>query len=249
MRTFRKFVFATSMLLWGATTFAASAVVAPGDAEAMLTLLRTKLPSTSFTSVTKSRFPGLFEVVMGQNIAYVEPTGRFFIFGHVYDIENRQDLSQDVLDSANRIDVSKLPLGDAIKVVTGAGEHTLVVFEDPDCPYCRQIETSIGKLENVTVYTFLMPLVQLHPESVAKSKAIWCSPDRAKAWRAYMTGGVLPGATAACNDTPIDRNLKLAAGLGITGTPTLVFQNGKKVPGAIPWDRLQTLLAAPGDQK
>lgn len=247
MRTFRKLVMSVCMLLCGASAFAGSA----GDVEAetMLKLLRSKLPATAFTSVTKSRFPGLFEVVMGKTIAYVEPTGRFFIFGHVYDTDTRRDLSQDVLDDANRVDVSALPLKDAIKEVVGAGESTLVVFSDPDCPYCRQLETSIGKLENVTIYTFLMPLAQLHPGAVAKSKAIWCSPNAAKALHAYMADGRQPADSASCGDTPIDRNLKLAAGLGITGTPTLVLSNGKKIPGAIPADRLRDLLLAKGEQK
>ena len=204
--------------------------------------LQTQYPSTKITVVRESPVKGLYEVVMGRNVAYTDDSGRYLVFGHLYDMKAQQDLTAGVLDDLNRVDVSTLPLADAIKIVRGKGERKLFVFSDPDCPYCKQLETELAKLDNVTVYTFMMPLESLHPNAKAHTRAIWCAPDKAKAWQTFMsTGKLFPGATTC--EPPTERVLALAERMGVNGTPTLIFSNGQMAAGALPAADIERRLA------
>lgn len=201
--------------------------------------LHEQYPSTKVSAVRESAVHGLYEVVMGRNVAYTDESGRYFIFGHLYDMRDQKDLTASVLDDLHKVDVSALPLADAIQIVRGKGGRKLFVFSDPDCPYCKQLETELAKLDNVTIHVFMMPLEQLHSEARGKAVAVWCSPDRAAAWRAVMMGdakGVVAVAQTSkppC-ENPVARNLALAERLGINGTPTLIFANGQMAAGALP---------------
>ena len=214
--------------------------------ETRMGTLKQKYPKTSFKSVAATHLPGVYEVVMGKNIAYVEPSGRYFIFGHLFDMETQKDLTEEkrpVLqstDTSDKIDVRALPLADAIKSVRGNGERRLYVFSDPDCPYCKQLENALASVDNVTVYTFMFPIDSLHPAAKAKSAGVWCAKDRAKAWNDLMTRNMVP--TGTC-ETPIDRNVALAEKLSIRGTPTLIFADGSLIPGALNAERINQLLA------
>ena len=195
--------------------------------------LQEQYPSTKISAVRESAVKGLYEVVMGRNVAYTDESGRYFVFGHLYDMREQKDLTAGVLDDLNRVDVSALPLADAIKVVRGTGERKLFVFSDPDCPYCKQLETELAKLDNLTVHIFMLPLENLHPNAKAHARAIWCAPDRARAWQDFMASGKLPSGAATC-ETPIERILALGERLGINGTPTIIFGNGQIAAGALP---------------
>lgn len=205
-------------------------------------LLRSKYPATRITTVRESPVKGVFEVVMGRNIAYTDAAGRYMIFGHVYDMAAQRDLTAEALDELARVDLSALPAGDAIKTVRGKGERTLYVFSDPDCPFCKRLEPELAKLDNVTIYTFLYPLETLHPDARRKAEAIWCAPDRVAAWQAFMKDGTVPE-SAKC-DTPVARNIKLGGAIGISGTPTLIFADGKLAPGYMPADEIERRMAA-----
>lgn len=230
----RKLILATLI-----AAFASGAAIAATatDVEAKL---RSQYPQTTITFVRESPLKGIYEVVMGKNIAYTNADARYVVFGHLFDMTTQEDLSAATLEASNRIDVSRLPQGDAIKVVRGKGERTLYVFSDPDCPYCKRLEAALKKVENVTIYTFPMPLAGLHPDAVRKSRDIWCAKDRAKAWDDFMLSGTLP-AEGNC-DTPIDRNVKLGTALGINGTPSIIFANGTMAPGALPTTELERRL-------
>ncbi len=209
----------------------------------MLLALQKLYPTTSFKSVLRTEVPGIFEVTMGGNVAYVDQTGRYFFFGHLYDMTLRQDLTAAKADEANKIDVSTLPLADAIKVVKGDGKkRTLYLFSDPDCPFCKQLEQNMASLTDVTIYTFLFPLEGLHPQAKQRAVAIWCAADRAKAWDAYMRQGTVP--TGLPCDNPVERNIALGQKFGVTGTPTLVSGDGRKLPGAAPAERIAQWLDA-----
>ncbi len=195
--------------------------------------LQEQYPSTRISAVRESTVKGLYEVVMGRNVAYTDESGRYFVFGHLYDMREQKDLTAGVLDDLNRVDVSALPLADAIKVVRGTGERKLFVFSDPDCPYCKQLEIELAKLDNLTVHIFMLPLENLHPNAKAHARAIWCAPDRARAWQDFMASGMLPSSAATC-ETPIERVLALGERMGINGTPTLIFVNGQIAAGALP---------------
>lgn len=231
----------TSLLV---AAFFSGAAFAAGDQlkeMAVLANLKQKYPSTVIKSVTETNLPGIYEVIMGKNIAYVEESGRYFLFGHLFDMQTQTDLSEGkvVAEQAAKMDFKGLPLKDAITIVRGDGSRKVAIFSDPDCPYCKQLENNMVNLTNVTIYLFMFPIEQLHPQSKAKSVAVWCSADRAKAWDGLMRRN--ENLSGSC-ENPIDRNVALAESLGINGTPTLILADGSIIPGAPPAAKLEQLL-------
>ena len=191
-------------------------------------------PKVKVQSITKTPYAGLYEVFVDGQIIYTDDKLSFMIVeGRLIDPKNKRDLTAERMDELTRVDFASLPLDKAIKVVKGNGSRKLVVFSDPDCPYCKKLEQKdlIG-ITDVTIYTFLYPLDGLHPDAGKKSRAIWCAPDRNKAWQDWILNGQLPKA-ASCH-TPVDDIAELGQKLGITSTPTLVFSSGKRLLGAYP---------------
>jgi thiol:disulfide interchange protein DsbC len=241
MRKTIQTVIASALIAMGACAMAqqvatAAAPAAPGAPTAvagdpgMMATLRGLYPQTQFKEVNRTNVPGVFEVVMGQNVAYVDQTGRYFFFGRMFDMQTQQDLTSGKLEDSGRIDMSQLKKEDAIKVVKGNGKRTLYVFSDPDCPFCKQLEKNLSTLNDVTIYTFMFPLESLHPDAKRKAVAVWCAKDKAKAWDDLMNKGT--EAKGANCDNPVDRNMAVAERFGITGTPTLIAADGRKLPGA-----------------
>lgn len=204
--------------------------------------LKQRYPATHIDQVLPSPLPGIYEVVMGRTVAFSDADGRYFIFGHLYDMQSQRDLTAERKEALAKIDWSVLPLENSIKFVSGKGERVLAVFSDPDCPYCKKVEAELAKLDNVTIYLFPFPIQSLHPNAVAKSTVIWCAKDRAQAWRDALTGGKLVG-KGDC-ENPIAANVALAERLGINGTPTLIARDGRLLPGAASADRISAWLDA-----
>lgn len=217
------------------------AAQADDGAENLEKRLKDLYPATRIERVQTSEIPALYEVTMGKNSAYTDATGRYFVFGHLFDMNTQRDLTAERMEKQQRIDFSQLPLGDAIKTVRGKGGRVLAVFSDPDCPYCKQLEAELDKLDNVTLYIFPYPLEGLHPEAVDKAVAVWCAPDRVRAWADLMKTGKVP-AKRNC-ENPIQRNIQLAQRLGINGTPTMLSADGRILPGSVPGDRIEQWLA------
>lgn len=217
------------------------------ESAAMLMKLKEKYPSTTISSVKKTQFQGIYEVQMGKNIAYAEQEGRYFIFGHLFDMVQQRDITEERLaEMKPKLDIKALPTEDAIKEVRGTGKGVLYVFSDPDCPYCKQLENNLAGVTDVTIYTFLFPIAQLHPDAKRKAEGVWCAKDRAKAWSDLMKKGTVN--PAGC-DTPIERNIALAEQMGISGTPTLIFADGEVAPGAMPTQRISQILAQQGKKQ
>ncbi|ABM44281.1 thiol:disulfide interchange protein DsbC [Cupriavidus metallidurans] len=203
---------------------------------------KTMYPKTTFKEIRKSQVSGLYEVVMGENIAYTDESGRYFIFGHLFDMQQQVDLTaQRKLDS-KKTEFPAQQLGQAIKTVKGDGSRILAVFSDPDCPYCKQLEGELARLDNVTIYTFLYPLESLHPEAKTKAVSVWCAPNKAKAWSELMLAGKKPK-LVACNN-PVNDNLVLGSKLGVVGTPTLIAADGRVLPGSAPAEKIDQWLNA-----
>ena len=207
---------------------------------AVLERLKSLYPATRFGAVSATPWRGVFEVAMGNNIAYVDETGQFFLFGHLYDMKGQRDLTAERKDTLARIDFAALPLEDAIREVRGSGARSFAIFSDPDCPYCRRLEAEIRNLSDVTIYTFLMPIQSLHPEARGKAIAVWCSDDRVSAWHALMWRDERLAARDCMH--PVDRNIELGERLGISGTPTLVAADGRVLPGAASVAQIDTWL-------
>jgi len=188
---------------------------------------------------------GLFEVrINGTDLLYTDAEGNYLIQGVLIDTRARVNLTNERLDKLTAIAFDDLPLKDAFTVVRGNGQRKLAVFADPNCGFCKRFERDLAKLDNVTIHTFLYPV--LGKDSEQKSRAIWCAKDRAKAWDDWMQRGVVPPepkADATCDTTALERNLAFGQKYRITGTPTTILANGTRVPGAVGLDRLETLLA------
>ena len=199
-----------------------------------------RYPATKFSDIKATPIPDLFQVTMGKNIGYVDSTGRYFLFGRLFDMEQQKDLSEPEQQSAQKIAFANLPLKDAIKVRKGDGKRVFAVFTDPDCPYCKQLESTLSRMDNYTMYLFLFPISSLHPNAPKVAKSIWCSLKPENAFEGYVLDSVNPP-IKECAD-PIERNIALAETLGISGTPTLIHSNGKFAAGAMPRNELEQWL-------
>jgi thiol:disulfide interchange protein DsbC len=205
----------------------------------MLAKLKQLYPRTQFTAVTTSPLPGLTEVVMGQNVAYVDSTGRYWFFGRLWDMQTQQDLTEPRVEQAARVSFTDLPFADAIKEVRGSGRRQLAVFVDPNCGFCKRLEDTLSGVNDVTIYTFLLPI--LGPESADKARAIWCAQDAPQALRrVLLRGETLPPGT--CDVSALERNRALAQRFNVTGTPTIFFASGRRVPGAMQREPLEQAL-------
>jgi len=207
------------------------------------TVLQNRLgPDDTIQSVSKSPIPGLYEVNLGQQIIYSDANGDYLLLGDLVETKTRTNLTQQRLSDLNRIKFDTLPLANAIKVVKGNGSRKIAVFSDPNCPYCKRFEATLRDVNNVTVYTFLFPI--LSPDSTAKSKSIWCASDRAKSWESWMIDHKAPAGSGQCDTTALDKNLALGHQLNVDGTPTVFLVDGSRLPGAIEADELEKRLSA-----
>jgi len=181
-------------------------------------------------SVAASPVSGLYEVLVGNEIFYTDTSGKYLIQGEIIELASGKNLTELRQADLNRIKWADLSQANAIKTVRGNGSRQLAVFSDPNCGYCKRLEKSLQQLDNVTVYTYLIPI--LSPDSVQKSKQIWCSSDPYKTYIDWMINGITPSGKSDCN-TPLDKNMAFAKTYGITGTPTLFFTDGSRFPGAV----------------
>jgi thiol:disulfide interchange protein DsbC len=221
------------------------AAAAPADASTLVERLQALYPSTRFGAIHPTAWPGVFEVAMGANLAYVDATGRYFLFGHLYDMRQQRDLTAERKDAMARIDFGSLPLADALTEVRGKGTRTLAIFSDPDCPYCRRLEAELRGLDDITIHTFLMPLASLHPAARGKAVSVWCATDRLATWQSLMLRDAMPP-QADCPH-PVDRNVALGEQLGINGTPTLIAGDGRVLAGAASRDQIEAWLSRSGE--
>jgi thiol:disulfide interchange protein DsbC len=217
--------------------------IASADENSLRKLIEAAYPKMTVENVSKTSFANLYEVYMGGQIIYTDEKFTFLIAeGRMVDPKAKRDITSDRLADLSKIDFSSLPLDQAIKVVKGNGSKKIAVFSDPDCPFCKRLEQNeLSAINDVTIYTFLLPLEQLHPDAANKAKAIWCSADKAKAWNDWVFNGQLPKKQSAC-DTPLDKNATLAKKIGVTSTPTLFFADGKRMLGAYPAAEIEKAL-------
>jgi thiol:disulfide interchange protein DsbC len=184
-----------------------------------------KIRSVSVTPVS-----GLYEVLVGNEIFYTDASGKYLIQGEIIELASGKNITEQRQADLNRIKWSDLNQSNAFKTVRGNGQRQLAIFSDPNCGYCKRLEKSLQQLDNVTVYTYLIPI--LSPDSTQKSKQIWCSSDPYKSYIDWMINGVTPTGKTDCSN-PLDKNLAFAKAYGITGTPTLFFTDGSRFPGAV----------------
>ena len=193
-------------------------------------------------SVVKTPYAGLFEVRAGNDIIYTDEKAKYLFVGRVLDTKTYQDYTKDRVEEINKIKFSDLPLESALKMVKGNGKRVIAIFEDPNCGYCKRFRQTLKEVDNVTVYTFMYNI--LSEDSITKSKNVWCTADRNKAWDDWMLNNKTPAtAPAACITNPHEKVLALGQKLRISGTPAIFFVDGTRIPGAIDAKGLEAKLA------
>ena len=213
----------------------------PATIDALRATLQQRYPDIAVEGIQPGPVPGIYTLFVRGRVVYADRTGDYLFVGKLIDTRTRHDVSAELLDARQPVDFHKLPFERAIKIVKGSGRRQLALFADPDCPYCRELEQELRSIDDLTVYVYLLPLENLHPDATAHARAIWCSPDRAAAWRAWMLERKPPPGSG-CAEDPIAEIRALAASLHIAGTPTMFLESGLRLSSALPAVQLTQLL-------
>jgi thiol:disulfide interchange protein DsbC len=222
-----------------------AAAGAAADEAKIRRVVEAALGGVRIEGIQPAPLPGFFEVRFttreGPQIVYTDPEASFILEGSLYDTRNKRNLTEDRLRKLSAISFDSLPLDLAVKVQRGNGKRVLAMFSDPYCPACRQFEQALAQVDDITVYYFMYPVIR--PELADHSRAVWCSPDRARAWLelAARPKPRVPVADASC-DSPIERVLALGKSLRVSSTPTLFFANGERLRGGLPAAQLRDVL-------
>jgi thiol:disulfide interchange protein DsbC len=226
-----------------ATAFAACMSAAHAQEAAIRKAVEPKLGGVRIESITQTPIPGIYEIQFlsseGMQIIYSDSTGSYVLEGKLYDFRNERNLTDERLTKLNAIPLEKLPLDLAVKVQRGNGKRVIAMFTDPYCPYCQQFEKTLQQFDDITVYVFMFPVIR--PENTDHSKAVWCSPDRAKAWLDLALNARRPPAPATC-DNPVDKVLQLGRTLRIRSTPTVILTSGERFSGALKASDLRSAM-------
>lgn len=204
--------------------------------------LETFIGHPAVDKIAKTPYAGLYEVVLNNGqLVYTDDKASFIIDGHIIDTASKKDVTQAKLNQLATIDFSTLPLADAIKTVRGNGKRVIATFEDPNCAYCHKLAKEMQGMTDVTIYTFLYPV--LGPDSVQKAKNIWCAKDRSTTWYGWMLQAKAPAAAAAdCDVSALVKNAALGEKLRVTGTPTIFLADGSRIGGFMPASELNKAI-------
>jgi thiol:disulfide interchange protein DsbC len=212
-------------------TLAAFCAQAQQDLERIKADLQKKIPEATVDSLRKISYGGLYEAVIGGEIFYTNEKTEFVILGSIVDLKSNENITEARMRQLSVVKWDTLPLDQAIKITRGNGSRKIAIFEDPNCGYCKRFERDLQGITDITIYVMLYPI--LSPDSMEKSKAIWCSANPGKVWLDHMVRDTAITGDTKCA-TPIDKNLALGQAKRVRGTPTLIFENGDRIPGAIP---------------
>ncbi len=230
------------LLLWLALACAS----ASADEASVRKLMEGKFPGSKISSVTKTAYGGLYEIHLDNEIVYTDEPVSFVLVGNLVDTKTNQNVTQQRLRKLTAVNVKEVPLELAIRKVRGSGKRQLIVFSDPMCPYCQQLERELEKINNVTIYVMLYPIEVRFRGSTELSKQIWCASDRARAWDEWMLRKVKPTAAPTCKD-PIARLDQVGTKLNVTSTPTMIFADGGIIAGMVPAAQIEKYLNETGN--
>jgi thiol:disulfide interchange protein DsbC len=224
-------------------TLSLTACADSAEANIKKTLQKHLGAGTPIETISKTPYSGLYEVKIGAEIVYTDAEGKYIFIGRIVEAESSKDLTEARLEEVNKIKFTDLPLDLAAKSVKGNGKRVIAVFEDPNCGYCKRFRKTLNEINDVTVYTFMYPI--LGEDSKTKVKNIWCSADRAKAWDDWMLNAKVPAAApSSCSAAANDKVVEIGRKLGVSGTPTVFFTDGTRVPGALDSKKLEAKLAS-----
>ncbi len=211
------------------------------DVERVKAELKKKVPEANIESVRKVPYGGLYEVQVGTELYYTDQSAGFLVLGQIVDLKTKENITEVRMKELNKIEFSALPVENAVKIVRGNGSRKVAMFSDPNCGYCKRFERDLLGVNDITVYVFLYPI--LSPDSMEKSKSVWCSSDRGKAWIDLMVRDTAPKADGKCAN-PLDKNVAFGQSKRVQGTPTLIFEDGDRVPGVMPIADFEKKLVA-----
>ncbi len=235
-------MFRSSLMASALAAISLSAAMAAEPADTIRKNLAERIPQLAkIDEVQTTPMKGLYEVRVGTDVFYSDANGQYLIQGELIDVKAQRNLTEDRVNSLTMLPFKDLPLQDSIKMVRGNGERQLAVFEDPNCGFCKRFERDMQNIDNVTVHLFLYPI--LSRDSAEKSRNIWCAKDKVAAWENYMLRDQAPE-SASCDVDAIQRNLALGRKHKITGTPTMIFPDNNRVPGAVPHTEIEKHLTA-----
>lgn len=197
------------------------------NVDTVKTNLSKQHPNLKIENIQATDMKGIYSGSMDGQVVYLGEDAQHILVGSMYRLSDQKNLTKDLVLEQNSIDWKKLPLQEAVKSVRGNGKRQIAIFSDPNCPYCKQLEAEINKLNDVTIYTFIYPI---KTQSIAVSKQVFCEKDPTLAWSNLISKGIQPSSNKSCAN-PIERNLSLGKSLGLNGTPAIVFSNGFKVMG------------------
>lgn len=222
----------------------ASSLSAVANEAAIRKAVAERMPNApKIDEVRPAPMPGLWEIRIGNEVRYTDPTGTYLIEGELIDLKARKNLTEERVTQLNRVDFAALPFKDALVWKNGNGKRRIAVFADPNCGYCKRFEKSLQDLKDVTVYTFLIPI--LGGDSADKTRSIWCAKDSAGTWLGWMLRNEQPPkAPATCDAAAIERNLALSRRINVNGTPAILLEDGNRIPGAVSTVELEKRLQA-----
>jgi thiol:disulfide interchange protein DsbC len=218
----------------GVSSAAPATAVSDATTESRIkSTLEARYPDSKIETVLPSNdIAGWYEVVTSTGIAYTNPNADLMLIGTLTDTRSKENLGEKRWGQLHTIDFKSLPFDRAIRVVKGDGRRQMAVFADPDCPYCRRLEQQLRDVSDVTIYIFLFPINELHPNASVHAEQIWCADDPAKTWAAWVLERKdLP--EKWCGSTPIAELAQLGAKLKVFGTPTIFLADGQRIVGAI----------------
>ena len=215
----------------------AIASMSMASVESVQANLKKNYPNINVQNIQKTEMSGIYSGSLDGEIVYLGEAAEHVIAGSMVRLKDQKNLSAALYVQQNSLDWNKLPLKDAIKSVKGNGKRQLAVFSDPNCPYCKQLEAELNKLNDVTIYTFIYAI---KAQSIAPSKQVFCEADPALAWKNLIAKGTQPTLKKSCAN-PIERNIELGRSLGLQGTPVVIFSNGFKVNGAVPSTTIENM--------
>lgn len=232
----RKLTIAIALAILAGATLAQEATIRKNLTERLPTLPK-------IDEVKPSAMPGLWEIRIGSDIHYTDASGNFLVEGELIDLRTKRNLTEERVNKLTAIDFASLSLKDAMVWKVGTGKRRIAVIADPNCGYCKRFERSLQDMKDLTVYTFIVPI--LGGDSPQKARAIWCAKDPITTWRNWMLDGTpAPRVMGACDDSAIERNTALMRKHRINGTPAILFEDGQRVPGALSAEQLEKRLQA-----
>ncbi|MBI5462917.1 MAG: DsbC family protein [Gammaproteobacteria bacterium] len=218
-----------------------SAAFAADDYPVIRKALDTVLPGSVPDKIQPAPVPGLYEVTFGPQLFYISEDGKYLVQGHVLDIAGRKDLTEARQGELRKASIDAIGEDNMLIFAAAKPKHTVTVFTDVDCGYCRKLHNEIKQTNalGITVRYLFFPRSGPNTESYYKAVSVWCSENRQQALTDAKAGKELPKKTCA---NPIDKHMELVHAFGLQGTPAIILEDGRMVPGYMPAKQIQAAL-------